>query len=78
VPLEDVGPAGVDKVKQLDSAKTAGKAITINLEVDGGENLALVLRNSVLNHLAKPAANPDLTIRGTSAAIVATLMGGKP
>lgn len=45
---------------QLDSAKTAGKAITI-LDVDGGEKLALVLRNSVLNHLAKPAANPDLS-----------------
>jgi len=63
---------------QLDTAKTSGKTITINLEVDDGQKLALVLRNSVLNYSARLAATPDLTIRGTSAAIVATLMGGKP
>ncbi|WP_431266856.1 alkyl sulfatase dimerization domain-containing protein [Dankookia sp. P2] len=64
---------------QLDAAKTAGKAITINFEVEGGaEKRALVLRNGVLNHLTKPAASPDLTVRGSVAGIVAALMGGNP
>lgn len=64
---------------QLDDAKTAGKALTINFEVEGtGERYALVLKNRVLNHSAKPAASPDLTVKGTREAIVLALMNGKP
>jgi alkyl sulfatase BDS1-like metallo-beta-lactamase superfamily hydrolase len=63
---------------QLDSDKTTGKTITINLEVDGGPKYSLILKNSVLNHSAKVAPTPDLTLKGSSAAIVAALMGSKP
>ena len=64
---------------QLDFEKTAGKTLTINFDVDDTrEKRSLVLRNRVLNHFAKPSASPDLTVKGTSAAIVAALMGGKP
>lgn len=64
---------------QLDDAKTAGKALAINFEVDGtGQRYALVLKNRVLNSSAKPVASPDLTIKGTREAIVLALMSGKP
>src|SRR3712207_4252060 len=59
---------------QLDVEKAAGKSPTINIEVDGSAKHALVLRNRVLNSLNKPAASPDATLTGTSAALVATLM----
>lgn len=64
---------------QLDSEKTAGKTLTINFEIDDtGEKRSLTLRNRVLNHLTRPSASPDITVKGTSAAIVAVLMGGQP
>jgi len=64
---------------QLDDAKTAGKALTINFEVEGtSQKHALVLKNRVLNSYAKPAASADLTIKGTREAIVLALMTGKP
>jgi alkyl sulfatase BDS1-like metallo-beta-lactamase superfamily hydrolase len=37
-----------------------------------------VLRNSVLSHSSRPAASPDLTVKGTAAGIIAALMGGNP
>ena len=49
---------------QLDDAKTAGKALAINFEVEGtGQKYALVLKNRVLNSSATPVASPDLTIK---------------
>jgi alkyl sulfatase BDS1-like metallo-beta-lactamase superfamily hydrolase len=64
---------------QLDEVKTAGKALTINFEVEGtGERYALVLKNRVLNHSVKQAASPDLTVKGTREASVLALMNGKP
>ena len=47
--------------------------------IDGtGEKRSLTLRNRVINHLPKLGDSPDVTVRGTSAAIVELLMGGKP
>nr|WP_311973677.1 alkyl sulfatase C-terminal domain-containing protein [Bradyrhizobium glycinis] len=37
-----------------------------------------MLRNRVLNHFNRLSASPDMTIKGTSSEIVASLMGGKP
>ncbi|MGL9620955.1 alkyl sulfatase dimerization domain-containing protein [Bradyrhizobium sp. U531] len=62
---------------QIDSDKAAGKSITINFEVDGKEKRSLTLRNRVLNHSNKPATSPDLTVKGSTAAVVAALMSGK-
>lgn len=63
----------------IDSEKAAGKALTINLEVEGtDEKHTLTLKNRVLNATAKPAANPDLTLKGEGAALNALLMGGDP
>lgn len=64
---------------QLDVDKAADKTLTINFEVDGtSERRSLTLRNRVVNHLPKAGDSPDVTVRGTSAAIVELLMGGKP
>jgi len=64
---------------QLDDAKTAGKVLAINFEVEGtNQKYALVLKNRVLNSSAKPVASADLTIKGTREAIVLALMSGKP
>ena len=64
---------------QLDDAKTAGKTLAINFEVEGtGQKYTLVLKNRVLNSSAKPVASPDLTVTGTKEAIVLALMSGKP
>ena len=64
---------------QLDDAKTAGKAVAINFEIEGtSRKYALALKNRVLNHSTKPVGTPDLTVRGNEAAIVLALMGGKP
>lgn len=63
---------------QLDIEKAAGKTLTIDFEVDGSaEKRSLTLRNRVLNHLANSSDSPDLTVKGSSAAIVELLMGGK-
>jgi alkyl sulfatase BDS1-like metallo-beta-lactamase superfamily hydrolase len=63
----------------IDSTKAEGKSITINFEVEGtGETRSLVLKNSVVNGLAKPSANPDLTLKGPGAGLNAVLLGGIP
>ena len=82
VAVSDAGslpPAGIAGRLRCGDAKTAGKALTINFEVEGtGERYALVLKNRVLNHSAKPTVSPDLTVKGTREAIVLALMNGKP
>jgi alkyl sulfatase BDS1-like metallo-beta-lactamase superfamily hydrolase len=62
----------------LDSDKAAGRKITINFEVDGGERRSLTLNNRVVNSHAALAIDPDVTIKGSGAAINALLLGGNP
>jgi alkyl sulfatase BDS1-like metallo-beta-lactamase superfamily hydrolase len=64
---------------QLDSDKAAGKSLSINVLVEGtGAEHSLVLKNRVLNAFNQLAASADVTVTGTSSALVAALMGGKP
>jgi alkyl sulfatase BDS1-like metallo-beta-lactamase superfamily hydrolase len=63
----------------IDSDKAAGKAITINFDVeDTGEKRSLILKNSVVNSRARHSSNPDLTLRGPGAALNAVLFSDDP
>lgn len=63
----------------VDSAMAGDKVIKLNFEVVGtGEKRALVLRNGVVNSRATPLDDPDLTLKGTGAALNALIFGGDP
>ena len=63
----------------LDTVKAGDKVIRINFEIDDtNEKRSLVLQNGVVKSRAKTTPDPDLTLRGSGAALNAVIIRGDP